>query len=200
MIKNLLTPSRPRQLTAAAACGFQVPPTLFTNNAFSVLQEESLPNTLIYKTHNFFVFPLDGVLFTSRTAKSEVNLRAHNVAVAPGIYQPFIEKSHELRITVVGQRVYPARVNSQEREATRIDWREDQDENMFEATTLEASFEQKLLELQKCLGLRFGVYDFIVDTAGVSWFLEVNPVGQYLWLERRLGLPVSAGLALELLA
>jgi glutathione synthase/RimK-type ligase-like ATP-grasp enzyme len=191
--------SKPFQLMIAARHGFQVPPTLFTNNAYAVISASLLPNTIIYKPHNFFIFPPDHVIFTSETQKSDVRAAVESVAIAPGIYQPLVEKSYELRITAIGEHIFAARVNSQEKESTRVDWRQGQYNEMFDPIELEPEIEAKLLRMQQELGLSFGVYDFIVDADGGMWFLEVNPAGQYLWLEERLGLPISNALATELL-
>ena len=43
----------------------------------------------------------------------------------------------------------------------------------------------------KDFGLMFGAFDFIVDQNGDWIFLEINPNGQWLWLEKILGLPIS---------
>ncbi len=41
----------------------------------------------------------------------------------------------------------------------------------------------------------FGALDFAVDDAGSWWFYEINPNGQWFWIERQTGLPISAALA-----
>ena len=48
-------------------------------------------------------------------------------------------------------------------------------------------------------GLRYGAIDLIVTPEGRIVFLELNPTGQYLWIEQATGLPISLALA-ELLA
>jgi hypothetical protein len=45
------------------------------------------------------------------------------------------------------------------------------------------------------LELTFGALDFAVDAAGSWWFYEINPNGQWLWIERQTGLPIAASLA-----
>ena len=44
------------------------------------------------------------------------------------------------------------------------------------------------------LRLRFAALDFAVDRDERWWFLEVNPNGQWLWLELELGLPLVASM------
>ncbi len=45
------------------------------------------------------------------------------------------------------------------------------------------------------LDLRYGALDFVVDRYDRWWFLEVNPNGQWLWLEQATGQPMSAAVA-----
>ena len=40
------------------------------------------------------------------------------------------------------------------------------------------------------LGLSYGAFDFIEDVHGQPWFLEVNPAGEFAWLEVQLGFPI----------
>jgi glutathione synthase/RimK-type ligase-like ATP-grasp enzyme len=47
----------------------------------------------------------------------------------------------------------------------------------------------------KRLGLEFGALDFIVTETGVWYFLEVNPSGQWLWIEDLTGLPIADSIA-----
>lgn len=44
------------------------------------------------------------------------------------------------------------------------------------------------------LQLKFGAFDFIVDKDGSWIFLEINPNGQWLWLENKLDLNISSSI------
>ena len=39
--------------------------------------------------------------------------------------------------------------------------------------------------------LKFGAFDFIVNKSDEWIFLEINPNGQWLWLEKILDIPIS---------
>ena len=41
------------------------------------------------------------------------------------------------------------------------------------------------------LELQYGAFDFILDKFGNHYFLEVNPNGQWAWIEHLAGLPIS---------
>jgi glutathione synthase/RimK-type ligase-like ATP-grasp enzyme len=111
------------------------------------------------------------------------------------IYQEYIPKSFELRVTCVGRRIFAAKILSQDNARTVVDWRRDQFNLNYEATTLPEKVERKVIRVLKELGLHFGAFDFIVTPEGRCVFLEVNSSGNWLWLEDRLPLPISNAIA-----
>ena len=44
------------------------------------------------------------------------------------------------------------------------------------------------------LGLCYGAIDLVLTPGGDYVFLEINPSGQYLWVERATGLPLTAAI------
>lgn len=51
------------------------------------------------------------------------------------------------------------------------------------------------IELTHGFGLNYSSIDFIVTPQGDHVFLELNPNGQFLWLEFEAGLPLSSRMA-----
>lgn len=47
------------------------------------------------------------------------------------------------------------------------------------------------ISLLKILNLRFGAIDFILDKNGNYIFLEINPNGQWAWIEKQTGYKIS---------
>ncbi len=41
------------------------------------------------------------------------------------------------------------------------------------------------------LDLAFYAFDFVISTTGDLYFFEVNPNGQWLWIEQITGMPIS---------
>jgi D-alanine-D-alanine ligase-like ATP-grasp enzyme len=60
---------------------------------------------------------------------------------------------------------------------------------------LPKGIERKLINLHQKFEIFFGAYDFIVDPKGEYFFLEVNPSGQWLWMEEKLNLTISESVA-----
>jgi len=116
-----------------------------------------------------------------------------SVALAPTIFQPYVEKAFELRCVVIGERVFCAKMDSQANEATRIDWRGGASDH--EVFALPDHVAAALLRLMNRFELNFASLDMIVTPEGEFVFLELNPNGQWLWLEHELGLPLVASMA-----
>lgn len=117
------------------------------------------------------------------------------IACSPLIYQEYIAKNFELRVTCVEQKIFAAKIFSQERHNAVVDWRRDQFKVKQEAFVLPKDVERKVLSILHALDLRFGAFDFIVTPEGDYVFLEVNSSGNWLWLENSLELPVSQAIA-----
>jgi glutathione synthase/RimK-type ligase-like ATP-grasp enzyme len=186
---------KPHQLALASSIGLRLPNSVFTNDVASVASLFHDHERLIYKTVSWFIFPPDEVIYTTEITKDIVTQSHRKFARAPGTYQELVEKSYELRVTVIGDEVFAVRINSQAWTEARIDWRHCQFENMFEPCDLDEDTRSKILEFHSSAGLVIGAYDLIVPNTGRPVFLECNPSGQWLWLEENLNLPISQALA-----
>ena len=94
-----------------------------------------------------------------------------------------------------------AAIDSQATNRTRVDWRRyDLGHTPHRAIQLPPSIEGKLVALCRGLGLSYGAIDLIVTPEGEHVFLELNPAGQWHWIEQLTGLPISDAIADELVA
>lgn len=190
--------SKLRQLDLAASIGFAIPDTVVTNDPNLVLDMFSRHRRIIYKALNGFVFPDQTGILTTEFTKEDVCGNFESIRRAPGIYQQFVEKNYELRVTIVGTQVFPALIRTPTTGAGSIDWRHAHFDDIFERCSLDSQVSEKLLAFQVQTGLKYGAYDLIVDHEGRYFFLECNPAGQFLWLENSLGLPITRTIAAEL--
>lgn len=108
----------------------------------------------------------------------------------PGIYQELIPKAYELRVTMIGDRAFTARLNSQQTERGQEDWRRSYEDLVMEPWTLPEDLHRQCIELMRRLDIVFGCADFIVRPDGHHVFLEVNQAGQFLFIEEACGLPL----------
>ena len=188
------------QLQVARDLGLETPRTLITNDPNAVRAfEKSCENGMITKMLSSFAVYADGlekVVFTSPvSAKDLADL--DGLQLCPMTFQEQIPKALELRTTVVGNRLFTASIDSRASAAAQYDWRKDgvallDDWKRFE---LPREVEHRLLGLMDYFSLNYGAIDFILTPDGRYVFLEINPVGEFFWLENCPGLPISPAIA-----
>jgi len=108
------------------------------------------------------------------------------------IFQEFIDPDCEYRVTVINDVLFVARKdtrNSKYKYDTRIDCI-----LRHEAACLPAQVEDQLLRFMEIADIRYGAFDLIFSKAGDFYFIEVNPAGQFLYIEKETGLDISAAM------
>jgi hypothetical protein len=115
------------------------------------------------------------------------------VKLAPHFFQRRILKQCDLRVTIIGRKIFAFRIDSQAG-IGKLDWRHDYSVVM-EPYELPDQVSKACLALMRRLGLNYGALDFAVDEEGDHWFLEINSSGQFYWLEHRTKVPLSLELA-----
>jgi glutathione synthase/RimK-type ligase-like ATP-grasp enzyme len=186
------------QLQVAGQLGFDVPPTLITNNAPDLLDFYSEhQGKIVSKLAGFSFFDTVGDTFTRYTEMVTPRdlAYARSLRYCPMIFQAYVPKRLELRVTVVGQRVFAAAIHSQSSNHTRYDWRRYDDyQTPYLPYDLPHDVQQRCVALVERLGLCYGALDLVLTPDGRYVFLEINPSGQYLWIEVATGLPITAAL------
>jgi glutathione synthase/RimK-type ligase-like ATP-grasp enzyme len=185
--------SKPLQHAAALEVGLETPDTLYTNDPEEIRRFLRRQGgrivykpllTPLWKAADAYLSPYTNVL-TEESLVEDKLLRA-----APGIFQALVPKAWELRLTVMGRHVLGARVLSQETEHGRLDWRRSYAELRMEPCAVDADLAERSIALLERLGLVFGCFDFVVTPEGRAVFLEVNQMGQFLFVEEYTGQPL----------
>jgi glutathione synthase/RimK-type ligase-like ATP-grasp enzyme len=193
---------KPLQHAIAVEVGLEMPDTLYTNDPAAIrafLREQG--GRIAFKP--FYMLPWKSGttnFITPTTVITEAHLEDETrIAVAPAIYQELVPKAYELRVTVIGERFFAAKLNSQSTDLGLVDWRRAQEKMTAEETALPPIVEEQCRELMRRLGLVFGCLDLIVTPDGRHVFLEVNQMGQFLFVERWTGMPLLDAFAEMLL-
>lgn len=187
---------KPLQLKLAAELGLELPPTLITSDPQAFLDfyrehDGDLVSKLLGTAMTKALKGSQLARFTQRVTRRDVGY-ADSIRYAPMIFQAYVPKRVELRITVVGEQVFAAEIHSQKANRTRVDWRRyDMTHTPHYPHTLPDDVRRGCLELVRRLGLRYGAIDMVLTPDGRYVFLEINPNGQYLWIETSTGLPIS---------
>lgn len=181
------------QLKRATEVGFQVPDTIITNDKTSLRHffNSSSSGVIIKPLSQNKIVTEDSkqTIFTNRLTIDQVQ-RLDEFSLTPAILQKWIDKKYELRITVVGEDVFCAAVNPWLDGNKVIDWRKHQ-QLKFRKYDLPPEISLKCISLVKSLGLSFGAIDMIKSESDQYYFLEINPNGQWGWLETEAMLPIS---------
>jgi len=189
------------QLLVAREVGFTIPQTVISNRWDAI--RASLPDDIILKMSAGILYGTVAtdaiqVLYTTRLANDPAKLPMEYNPF-PGYWQPYLEKSREWRITVIGDTTFDVAIYTAE--DAKDDWRSQQGDASkvtFKRDSFPDEQRDKCFEFLGRQGLKFGAFDFIEDHDGKITFLECNPNGQYGWLESLLGLPISRAVGSEL--
>lgn len=178
------------QLSIAHELGLKTPETIISTDRIKIKEFHKKHNGNIILKPLFEGRFIEGgeqkLIFTNKV--KEVHLKQEDYLLFPIIFQEEISKDYELRVTVVDDKVFSAKVNSQSKESTKVDWRRDR--LKFELYSLPKEIELKCIKLVKKLGLAFGAIDLIRSNDQYI-FLEINPNGQWVWIESDTGLKIS---------
>ncbi len=196
-----LAENKQLQLQVAEEIGLNIPRTLITNNPEAVKQfaEECEQGIVTKMLSSFAIYNKQGeekVVFTNPVTSEDIN-NLDGLNLCPMTFQEKIPKALELRTIIVGKHIFTAAVDSQVLQKSRYDWRRQGVAllNVWENHDLPKEVEQKLLQLMSYFGLNYGAIDIILTPDDEYIFLEVNPVGEFFWLEHCPGLPISQAIA-----
>jgi hypothetical protein len=179
------------QLVLAKELGFAIPQTIVSND-WDAINHTLGQDPMIAKMSKGIIY--DGnqtkVLYTTLIDREE-RLALVNNNPFPAIYQAYISKQREWRVTVVGEEVFEAAIYTSEE--AKDDWRRHQftPNVTFKKEPMSGDETSKCVTFLKRLGLVYGAFDFIEDPEGEVTFLECNTNGQFRWLEETLNMPIS---------
>lgn len=179
------------QLRVASELGLRVPRTCMTNSperALAFIDAE--PGPVVFKS-----FSATEVTWReTRLVRDQDRGLLDRVRLAPVIFQECIPGGFDIRVTMVGDRVFPAEIRAGE-SAYDLDFRVDTEHAPIAVHALPRAVEDRLREMMLRMGLRYGAVDLRRSPEGDYVFLEINPAGQWLFVELATGQPISAALA-----
>ena len=185
------------QLSIAHEIGFVIPITATTNNPGTV-SEMSQEHELVAKAvRSGYLNSPEGFRAVFTTQLSEEDLAdLDGLALAPATFQELVPKKSDIRVTVVGRKVFAAEILSQERESSKIDWRATDDPFLkHRPHQLPSDIAQKCRRLTSELGIDFGAIDLALTNEDSYIFFEINPNGEWLWIQQQLGLPIAESIS-----
>ncbi|OGK21892.1 hypothetical protein A3C23_00910 [Candidatus Roizmanbacteria bacterium RIFCSPHIGHO2_02_FULL_37_13b] len=197
----MLSSNKLDQLNTANKLGFSIPETLISADYDSLLSfisnhdgkaviKNIVTSQIRYGKYSrlFFTIPI--------TKNKFVNYHKLKPIDYPLFLQEEIEKKIELRITIIGKKVFATALDSQSTKLGKTDWRREIPENIKHSVyILPIEIEKGCLDLLRHYHLQFGTIDMAVTPEGKYVFFELNPNGQYLWIENLTKQPLSKAIA-----
>lgn len=194
---------KPFQLRAAQDVGLKIPKTLVSNDPDAIARAQTQFGSMIVKparSGHFWQGGEEYAIFTSALSAERLD-SLDDARWTPSIYQELLPKEVDVRVTFVGGKFFAAAIHSQTDPAAAIDWRKTENAGLpHSKIELPDLLLERLQRLMALLGLEFGCIDLVKTPRGEYVFLEVNPSGQWQWLDDKLGLGISAAVADWLIA
>lgn len=180
------------QLSVARSLELSVPRTIVTNSPHEASDfAASLPHGAVVKAMSGNVLhrysPHTPFLYTRPLGLPDEEAPW----TFPRMVQERVLARNEVRVTVIGRRVFAAALVRGDAED---DWRRDASERAFKPITLPCELRERLLSLLDSLELSVAGID-LLEEGGRFHFLEANPSPGFLWLERTVGWSLSEKVA-----
>jgi glutathione synthase/RimK-type ligase-like ATP-grasp enzyme len=190
-VANNLAANKLVQLRAAERAGFRIPRTLVSQDperikAFCAMLDDRVVVKRVRGTSKAHLFT---GLMTADSLASDETFR-----LCPTLYQEYVPGRRHVRAHCFGDDVYAALIESDD-----LDWRENLNVP-FSAMSLPPDAKARLLEVVRRLGLEMGVVDLKLTDEGSLVWLEINPQGQFLFVEALCGLELARTFARFLVA
>ena len=176
-----------RQLAAAQEVGLNVPRTLISTDVNAVHEFRQSNDLSCVKSLQYHSWKHDGKLLGAYTTKipSDVDLPDASVTLNPNVYQSFLRKKCEYRLTIFGSYAAAVRIDNQTFDDDAAEDYRISDRYLQQLTYVDMpiALVENARGVLKKLGLRFGTFDFAETVDGDYVFFEVNESGAFLWQE-----------------
>lgn len=116
------------------------------------------------------------------------------IAATSHAFQTFIDKTHDVRVTVAGPRVFGVAIHSTSHRG-QVDWRSDYNSLSYTETAVPDGIKNSINCYLRRFDILYGAFDFSVDRQGRWWFLECNPNGQWGFITEATGVPIASAIA-----
>lgn len=178
------------QLEAARRAGLRVPTTLVTNCAEAARKfAASREDGCVYKTFTGCDF---GFFETRKLESAEDFAELARIEECPLILQEHVGGDVDVRATVVGDQVFAAEIHFKQGRHP-VDGRVDR--VPIREHCLPEDVAKRVVRLVRGYGLTYGAVDLRFDSSVGYSFFELNPEGQFLWVEIEAGLGICDALA-----
>jgi len=192
-------------LKSAQQCGLDIPETIVTSKKTELVNFYNEHDGNIITKSLFEVILGDGAdkegFYLDCTTKKVQSLEDIPDTFFPTMFQSYVEKKYEIRVFFLKSKCYSAAIFSQNNEKTKLDFRNYDSAfmNRMVPYRLPKQQEECIAKLMKDVGLNSGSIDIIKGKDGMYYFLEINPVGQYGFVDVPCNYKLNEIIAQELI-
>lgn len=194
--KNAMAKHKVLQMQLARRIGFTIPDTCISNSSADVSEfMRNHPGGVVYKPLTWGVAYPDRNEFGVAIPTSVVTMNnefLRGVPLTLGIYQERLLKKSEIRVTIFGSKLFAVEIDVSE--IQQVDIRSSIPHLQHSVIQLPIEIETACRKMTDQFGLLYGAIDLVLAENGSYYFLEINPNGQWAWLEKKTGLPMSEAL------
>lgn len=187
---NSIASSKSRNLRLASALGLKVPKTLISSDPVEISTWLTKHKKSVIKAISYGLLEYENSAEMAFTQRVPIyfNVNDNILPGVPILIQEEIEKEADVRVTVVGNRVFSAILTQ---EGNQIDWRARNSTSKWTSHKIPESIENACTKLCEELHIEFAAIDLVKSISGDYFFLELNPNGQWVWIEEETKLPIS---------
>ena len=187
--------SKEEQLRMAEKHGLKIPATCISNSpeqAKEFINEYDHVITKMQSAFSIYRGEQEHVVFTNEVTPDHLH-DLESLALCPMTFQQKLEKKLELRVTIVGKKIFAFSIDSQRVANAQVDWRKEGVSMIedWQPHQLPASIEKKLLAFMADYKMNYGAIDLILTPDDEYYFLEINAAGEYFWLDKRCDNEIS---------
>ncbi|MBZ9625614.1 hypothetical protein G9F71_022555 [Clostridium sp. FP2] len=173
------------QMSIAREIGFRLPQSCITNSPNEARKFYNSNISIVKPISVGKVISGDKIEYIQTNMVDE-DFNIEDIRLSPCYFQQYIKKDFEVRVTVINSIFYTVKIDSSD----KVDWRKTSSNNIYNIIELPGEIKEQCSRMLRIMGLDFGAFDFIVSN-NEYYFLEVNPNGQWYWLEDILHLDIS---------
>jgi len=186
------------QLPLAAACGLDVPHTLVTTDVARLTAfAAEVPAVAKAIGQGYLETECGAESIYTHAVPAERLADATSARLCPTLVQEHLAKVADVRLTVIGRRLFAARLDAELPDG--LDWRRPGTPVKYSPITPPQRVVTAVGTIMEQSSLRYGAFDFALLPDDRWVFLEVNPAGEFAWIEEKLGFPLRDALIDELL-
>ncbi|MEG4501513.1 hypothetical protein QUB05_25445 [Microcoleus sp. F10-C6] len=187
---------RINQIPIAQKLGITIPPTLVTNSYKAACEFVTQQGKCIVKAMRYSGFLHNEKQYACYTRPIDLEtleVFRESIRLAPVFIQKRIQKKAEYRVTLIGKHSFVCRIDAQHTNDADVtlDWRVIEPDKLVDVPDkLPIDYLNKLHQMLDEFGLNFGAFDIIRDEDDTLYFIELNPNGQWYWIEILTKMPM----------